>query len=155
MSDIVYLTAEGAERLRNELEEKKGPMREQLAKRLRAAIEQGDLSENADYSAAKEEQSFLEGRIQYLEHVLKNFVLIEDQDKTGNLVVIGSTVTIQEEDSEPEVFQLVGPNEADPARGRISHESPIGKALLGCQKGDEVQVDTPGGSISLKILTIE
>jgi transcription elongation factor GreA len=150
-----YLTAEGAKRLREELEYLKGPAREALAKRLRAAIQQGDLSENADYTAAKEEQGFLEGRILELEILLRNAIVIDDAAKNRDEVGIGSRVTIQEEDFEPETYQLVGPKEANPAQGRISHESPIGRALMGRRPGDTVSVETPAGIIYLKIINIE
>jgi transcription elongation factor GreA len=96
--EVTYLTAEGATRIRSELEFLKGPAREQLSVRLRAAIQQGDLSENADYTAAKEEQGFLEGRIQELEHILRNVVLIDELKQDTTTVTIGSRVTIQEED---------------------------------------------------------
>ena len=154
MAEVSYLTAEGAARLRDELEYLKGPAREQLSIRLRAAIQQGDLSENADYSAAKEEQGFLEGRIQELEHLLRNVVLIEDIIQDTTVVNIGTKVTVQEEDFDPETYQVVGPKEADPRKGRISNESPIGRALIGSRLGETIQVDTPGGSIRLKILSI-
>ncbi|MEJ5203227.1 MAG: transcription elongation factor GreA [Anaerolineales bacterium] len=150
-----YLTAEGVKRLSEELEYLKGPAREALAKRLRAAIQQGDLSENADYIAAKEEQGFLEGRILKLESLLRNAVVIDDTTKNRDEVGIGSRVTIQEEDFEPETYQLVGPTEADPAQGRISHESPIGRALMGRRPGDTVSVETPAGTVYLKIINIE
>lgn len=155
MAEVSYLTAEGAARLREELEYLKGPAREQLSIRLRAAIQQGDLSENADYSAAKEEQGFLEGRIQELEHLLRNVVLIEDIKQDTTVVNIGTKVTVQEEEFDPETYQVVGPKEADPRKGRISNESPIGRALIGSRLGETIQVDTPGGSIRLKILSIE
>jgi len=154
-SDVSYLTAEGATRLRSELEFLKGPAREQLSVRLRAAIQQGDLSENADYTAAKEEQGFLEGRIQELEHILRNVVLIDELKQDTTTVTIGSRVTVQDGDDDPETYHVVGPKEADPRNGRISHESPIGKALLGCQIDEEIQVDTPGGAIRLKVVSIE
>ena len=153
--EVSYLTAEGATRIRSELEFLKGPAREQLSVRLRAAIQQGDLSENADYTAAKEEQGFLEGRIQELEHILRNVVLIDELKQDTTTVTIGSRVTVQEEEYDPETYHLVGPKEADPRNGRISHESPIGKAIIGCHIGEEVQVDTPGGAIRLKIVSIE
>lgn len=149
-----YLTAEGLERLKNELEYLKGPAREQLAQRLRAAIQQGDLSENADYSAAKEEQGFLEGRIQELDRILHNVVVI-DESVVRDVVDIGAKITIQEDDFEPETYQMVGPKEANPAHNRISHESPIGRALLGHRVGDEVTADTPSGSMHFRILKIE
>lgn len=149
-----YLTAEGAERLKSELEELKGPKRAELAARLRSAIQMGDLSENADYHKAKEDQAFLEGRIQELEYLLKNAVIIE-KNANQDVVSIGSHVTIQEEDFPPETYHLVGPTEADPSNGKISHESPIGKALLGHKTGDRVEVETPGGRLTFKILKIE
>lgn len=155
MSDVHYLTAEGAERLKQELEYLKGPAREQLAQRLRAAISQGDLSENADYIAAKEEQGFLEGRIQELTVILSNVQIIDEIKHNRGMVDIGSHVTIQEDDFDPETYHIVGPKEADPVNSRISHESPIGKALLGHKEGDTVAAETPNGTIRLKILKIE
>jgi len=113
----------------------------------------GDLSENADYHKAKEDQGFLEGRIQEIETILRNAIIIEKGH--GDLVTIGSHVTIQEEGSPPETYHLVGPTEADPRSGRISHESPIGKALLDKKVGEVARVDTPGGTIAFKILKIE
>ncbi len=150
-----YLTAEGAKRLQEELDYLKGPGREELAKRLRAAIQQGDLSENADYSAAKEEQAFLEGRILELQALLKNAVIIDDMERTAGEVNIGSKVTIQESTYPPETYHLVGTKEADPREGRISFASPIGQALMGRKTGDEVEASTPGGTIRLKIVKIE
>jgi len=155
MPDVSYLTADGAEKYRQELQYLKGPAREQLSQRLRAAIQQGDLSENADYIAAKEEQGFLEGRIQELERMLSNVVIIENTPRDTDAVNIGTRVTIQEMDFPPETYYLVGPKEADPRNGRISHESPIGRTLIGHRKGEEVIAETPGGTIRLKILNIE
>jgi len=155
MPDVSYLTAEGAKRLQEELVYLKGPAREALAARLRAAIQMGDLSENADYTAAKEEQGFLEGRIQELDVILSHTIIIDDMKKDLSQVNIGDHVTIQEDDFPEETYHLVGPKEADPKKGRISHESPIGKALLGRRVGDVVSAETPGGSILLKITRIE
>lgn len=155
MEQASYLTREGAEKLRQELEYLKGPAREELAKRLRAAIQQGDLSENADYSAAKEEQGFLEGRIQELEKLLGNVVIIEENSKPKGEVGVGSTVTVQEDDFPADTYYLVGPKEADPSNGRISYESPIGKALIGHKEGERVLVETPNGTLPLKIIKIE
>jgi transcription elongation factor GreA len=154
MDTVHYLTAEGAEKMRNELEHLKGPARQQLAHRLRAAIQQGDLSENADYSAAKEEQSFLEGKIQELEAVLKNVVIIEKKG-SSEIAEIGSHVTVQEEGEAPEVFYLVGPKEADPKKGMISYESPLGAALLGHRSGEHIKAVTPGGEIHIRIIHVE
>jgi transcription elongation factor GreA len=155
MSEVSYLTAEGAARLKSELAYLKGPSREQLAMRLHSAIQQGDLSENADYIAAKEEQGFLEGRILELEQVLRNAVIIDTLEHKVNEVTVGSHITIQEDDFPEETYHLVGPKEADPPNGRISHESPIGKALLGHHVGDIVVADTPAGALRLKIIKIE
>jgi len=153
MTEPTYLTAEGAAKLKAELEELTGPKRDELSARLRSAIQMGDLSENADYIKAKEDQGFLEGRIQELEYILGNAVIIEEKTST-DVVSIGSRVTIQEEDYPEETYHLVGATEADPTNGRISHESPIGKALMDHKVGDEVEAETPGGVIKFKILNI-
>lgn len=150
----VYLTAEGMARLKAELEELKGPRRQELAARLRSAIQMGDLSENADYHKAKEDQAFLEGRIQELEYLLRNAVLIEESGPR-DVVTLGARVTIQEDGFPPETYHLVGAKEADPRNGKISNESPIGRALLDHKVGDVVEVQTPDGIIHLKILRIE
>lgn len=154
MTQPHYLTPEGAEKLQAELEDLKGPKREDLSARLRSAIQMGDLSENADYHKAKEDQGFLEGRIQELEAILRNSVIIEKTKSTG-VVMIGSQVTIQEEGFDPESYHLVGPTEADPRQGRISHESPIGRALMDKKVGDVAEAETPGGKIKFKIIKIE
>jgi transcription elongation factor GreA len=154
MSDASYLTADGEKKLRAELDELKGPARENLSKRLRSAIQQGDLSENADYISAKEEQGFLEGRILELEQILKNVRTIDESGQARDMVDIGAHITVQEEDYPPDTYYLVGPKEADPKNGRISYESPIGKALIGHRVGDEVLAETPGGTIKLKIVSI-
>jgi transcription elongation factor GreA len=153
MPDPIYLTAEGAARLKVELEHLKGPERQAIANRLRDAIQMGDLSENADYHKAKEDQGFLEGRIQELEYTLSNAQIAED---TGprDVVRVGVTVIVQEEGFEPDTYQMVGGKEADPRSGKISHESPIGRALMDHRVGDVVEADTPGGKIQLKILQI-
>ncbi len=148
-----YLTPEGAQRLREELEFLKTTKRTELAKRLREAIQMGDLSENADYIAAKEEQGFLEGRIQEIEALLRQAIIIEDNGHK-DVVDMGAKVTIQEGTYPPETYHIVGPAEASPRQGKISHESPIGQALLGKKVGDEVTVKTPGGEIRFKILEI-
>lgn len=153
MPDI-HLTAEGLAKIKVELEELKGPRREELAARLRSAIQMGDLSENADYHKAKEDQAFLEGRIQELEFMARNAVVIE-KSSNNDVVSIGSHVTIQEEDYPAETYHLVGPAEADPRNGRISHESPIGSALMDRRVGDSVEVETPAGKTNFKILKIE
>lgn len=155
MGEVHYLTAEGAKRLREELDYLKGPARDQLAQRLRAAIQLGDLSENADYISAKEDQGFLEGRIQELTQILSNVQIIEEKHNSGGIVDIGSLVTIQEGDFEEETFYIVGPKEADPRNYRISHESPIGRALINHRVGETVAAETPNGTIRFKIKKIE
>lgn len=151
----IYLTAEGAARLKAELEELKGPGRQELARRLRAAIQMGDLSENADYHKAKEDQAFLEGRIQELEYLLRHAIIVDENDGPHDVVAVGRRVTVQEEGGEIEVFHIVGAKEADPRHGKISNESPIGRALLDHRVGDHVEAETPGGRVYLNILRIE
>lgn len=154
MAQSNYLTPEGEAKLKAELEELKGPKREELSKRLRSAIQMGDLSENADYHKAKEDQGFLEGRIQELEAILRTSVIIE-KNENKEVVNIGSLVTLQETGFDPETYHLVGPTEADPRKGRISYESPIGRALLDKKVGDTAEAETPGGKIKFKIIKIE
>ncbi len=149
-----YLTPEGKRKLEEELEDLKTTKRRELAERLNFAIKQGDLSENADYIAAKEDQAFLEGRIRTIEGMLRHVTIIEEQ--TGGAVRIGSRVTVAEVGTDdPETFSMVGAAEADPTKGKISNESPLGKALLGKQVDDEVEIDAPGGRIRFKITAIE
>jgi transcription elongation factor GreA len=149
----MYLTPEGEQKLKAELVELTGRRREELAQRLRSAIQMGDLSENADYHKAKEDQAFLEGRIQEIEAVLRSAVIVE---KKGNDVVsVGSHVTVQEDNYDPEKYHLVGAKEADPRQGKISNESPIGRALMEHKVGDVVEAETPGGTVKFKILKIE
>ena len=155
MPDKQYITAEGAARLKAELAQLTGPEREALAKRLRAAIQNGDLSENADYHKAKEDQAFLEGRIQELEYLLRSAIIVEENDLPKDAVAVGTHVTVQEEGFEPEIFHVVGAKEADPRAGKISNESPIGRALMERRVGDVVEAETPGGKIKFKILRIE
>ena len=153
MPHQTYLTPEGEAKLKAELKELTGPRRIELAERLRSAIQMGDLSENADYHKAKEDQAFLEGRIQEIEAILRMAVIIE---KSGSDVVsLGSQVTVQEDGFDPETYFMVGAKEADPRHGKISNESPIGSALLNHKVGDVVTADTPGGKLKFKILKVE
>ncbi len=149
----IYLTPEGEKKLKAELAELTGPRREELSQRLRSAIQMGDLSENADYHKAKEDQGFLEGRIQEIEAILRMAVIIEKSN--SDVVTVGSLVTVQEENFSPETYSLVGAKEADPRNGKISNESPIGRALMDHKVGDVVVAETPGGQIKFKILKIE
>lgn len=157
MAEEQYLTAEGAAALRAELDELIKVKRPQLAERLREAIAQGDLSENADYSDAKEQQAFLEGRILYLENLLRHATIIDegdDKSKPPKRVEVGCEVTIVPEDEPAETYRIVGAAEADPRSGKISNESPMGAALLGRRKGDKVDIETPGGVWTVKITDI-
>ena len=148
-----YLTPEGELKLKAELAALTGPRREELALRLRSAIQMGDLSENADYHKAKEDQAFLEGRIQEIESVLRSAIIIERKD--SDVVSVGAHITVQEDNYDPETYYLVGAKEADPRNGKISNESPIGQALMGHKVGDVIEADTPGGKVKFKILKIE
>jgi len=156
MSKPIYLTEEGQEALRAELDELINVKRPELAARLHTAIKQGDLSENADYIAAKEAQGFLEGRIQEVEAKLRNAVIIEESEDGGDgHIRLGSHVTVVEEGyDDEETYHVVGATEANPAKGKISNESPLGKALLGREVGDTVAVRAPAGEINFKIVGI-
>lgn len=149
-----YLTPEGKRKLEEELQHLTTTRRQELSDRLYAAIRQGDLSENADYIQAKEEQAFLEGRIKDIQAMLRNVALIEEQ--TGGTVRIGSRVTVSEDGlDELETFMMVGAAEADPTQGRISNVSPLGQALIGKKVGDKVTIQAPAGETVFKIVEIE
>ena len=155
MDENIYLTQEGIDKLTAELEHLKGSLRQELAAKLKSAIEMGDLSENADYKKAKEDQGFLEGRIQELEETLKRSQVISQDDNISGVVQIGSIVVVKEEDFPEEEFQIVGSKETDPGSGKISYESPIGKQLLNHKAGDIVRVSTPAGGINFKIISVK
>ena len=150
-----HLTQAGVERLRAELAELKGPRRTELAKRLRVAIQQGDLSENADYHKAKEDQGFLEGRIKEIKSILRHAVIITDKGSTDGVIGLGSKVMVQEKGREPVKYFVVGAQEADPRNGKISNVSPIGQALMGHKAGDSVSFKTPAGELVLQIVEVE
>ncbi len=151
-----YLTAEGLQKLKDELTYLIEVRKPQIAERLHDAIKQGDLSENADYTEAKEQQAFLEGRIKELENMIRNAAMIEDQDGAKGVVRIGSTVTVVEQGlTDNEVFMIVGKAEADPTQGKISNESPIGAAMMGKKAKDSVKAKTPNGSVVFKIVKVE
>ncbi|TEU11769.1 MAG: transcription elongation factor GreA [Anaerolineales bacterium] len=150
----IFLTLEGRGKLEEELEYLLTVRRAEVAERIQSAKEEGDITENAAYDYAKEEQAFVEGRIQALETTLRQAVIIEDGSTDD--VGLGARVTVMERGGDaPETYQIVGSVEADPTKGRISNESPIGKALLGHQVGDEVAVSTPGGISHFQVLSIE
>jgi transcription elongation factor GreA len=150
-----FLTREGYQKLQEELEYLRKVKRQEVANRLHEAMDGGELIENAEYEAAKNEQAFVEGRIQELEALLASAKIIEDDGKKkSNIVQLGSKVTIKEGNFEAETFTIVGAAEANPREGKISNESPIGKAILGHKVGDTVKVETPGGTYNVKILKI-
>jgi transcription elongation factor GreA len=150
----IFLTPEGRSKLEAELENLRTVRRAEIAERIHSAKEEGDIMENSAYDEAKNEQAFVEGRIMTIEQMLKNAVMI-DATRASDTVGIGSFVTVVERGSrDDEVYQIVGSAEADPVRGRISNESPVGRALLGKRVGDEVQVRIPDGVRYLKISEI-
>jgi len=149
-----YLTPEGKAKVQAELNELINTKRPALASRLRDAIQQGDLSENADYHVAKEDQAFLEGKILELQEMLRRAVIIQEAGPSET-VQMGNRVTVQETGEDPETFVLVGAKEANPREGKISNESPIGKALLGKKVGEMANAATPAGEIAFKVLKIE
>lgn len=152
-----FLTREGYTKLQEELEYLRKDKREEIANRLHEAMEGGELIENAEYEAAKNEQAFVEGRIKELEILLATARVIDESSahQASGLIQVGSTVTIQEENLEPEVYTIVGAAEANPVNGKISNESPLGKALLNRKAGERVQVEAPAGSFSVSIIKVE
>ena len=151
-----FLTKEGFEKLQDELDYLRTAKRQEVANRLHEAMEGGELIENAEYEAAKNEQSFVEGRIQELEVLLATASVIDNNKKKNKdaEIQIGATVTIQEDGFEEETYTIVGATEANPREGKISNESPIGKALLNHRVGDEVQVESPDGAYTVRIIKI-
>jgi transcription elongation factor GreA len=146
------LTKEGLDKLAAELEELRTVRRAEVAERIKYAKDFGDISENAEYEAAKNEQGMLEGRILTLEMMVRNAVIIE-QAEVGGVVQVGSTVEVKDEYG-TQAFTIVGPAEVDVTSGRISMESPVGKALLGRRIGDKVAVQSPGGMRELKVTAL-
>ena len=150
-----FLTQEGFDKLQEELDYLRVTKRQEVADRLREAADGEDLIENAEYEAAKNEQAFVEGRIQELEILLATAKIIEENG-SGDVIQVGSKVTIQEENfKDKESFEIVGAAEANPIKGRISNESPLGRAMLGHKVGDIVSVEAPDGSFHVKIIKIE
>ncbi|MFC7372736.1 transcription elongation factor GreA [Fictibacillus iocasae] len=151
-----YMTQEGKQKLENELEYLKTEKRKEVVERIKVARSFGDLSENSEYDAAKDEQAFVEARIAQLEKMVRNAVIIEDNKDTSGTVSIGKSVRFLElPDGDEETYMIVGSAEADPFEGKISNDSPMAKSLLGKKAGDEVSVHTPGGDISVRILEVK
>jgi transcription elongation factor GreA len=147
-----YISREGLEKLRQELDELVNVRRAEVASRISEAKEHGDITENAEYEDAKNEQAFIEGRIQALSALIKNAVLI-DETTSKTHVQIGSTVELEGDDGR-ESYTIVGSAEASPGQGRISNESPVGRALLGKKKGDKVTITVPAGDMHYKVVSI-
>jgi len=148
-----YISKEGLEQRKKELEELK-LKRQEISQRIEEAKALGDLSENQEYASAREAQAFNEGKIIEMEQFLRDVVVIDNKNRKSSDVQIGSTVEVKANGKSRE-FTIVGSEEADPMAGRISNESPLGKAFLGKKTGQEVEVETPGGKIKYKILTIK
>lgn len=146
------VTKEGLEKLQKEFDERTNVLRHEIANAIKEAKEQGDLSENAEYTAAKEHQAENEARIAQLEAMIKEVRVVE-HDENDDSAQIGSKVTVKIKNQEM-IFEIVGSNEADPMQRRISNESPIGKALIGARVGDTIKVDTPSGPTQYDILSI-
>lgn len=154
-SKEIFLTPEGRRKLEEELDYLRTVKRPEIARRIQAAKAEGDISENAGYEEAKNQQAFLEGRILTIENMLKHARMIEDEAGPADRVRLGSWVTVKEGSELPERFRIVGSAEADPGKGLISNESPLGKALLDRTVGDKVLVRTPGGVLHFTIVEIQ
>ncbi|PWA12519.1 transcription elongation factor GreA [Pueribacillus theae] len=150
-----YMTQEGKEKLEQELEYLKTEKRKEVVERIKVARSFGDLSENSEYDAAKDEQAFVESRIAQIEKMIRNAVIIEDSNDDPNVVAIGKKVKfIELPDGDEETYMIVGSAESDPLEGKISNDSPMAKGLLGKRIGEEVVVQTPGGELNVKIIEV-
>ncbi|HTX92335.1 MAG TPA: transcription elongation factor GreA [Anaerolineales bacterium] len=150
-----FLTKEGYQKLADELEFLRTTKRKEVAERLHEAMEGGELIENAEYEAAKNEQAFVEGRIQELEIILASARIIEEQANDPTTVQVGDTVSVKEGGGSAEEYTIVGAAEANPREGKISNESPLGKALLNHRAGEDVTVEAPGGTFKVHIVKIK
>lgn len=150
------MTYEGLRALEEELEDLKVNRRKEVAQKIKEAREQGDLSENAEYDSAKEEQREIEARIEEIDSILKNAEVADDDDTKGDVVTVGSTVKIHDEEFDEDIeYKIVGSTEANILQGKISNESPVGKALLGKKKNQKVSVETATGVLKFKILSVK
>ncbi|MFD2630928.1 transcription elongation factor GreA [Oceanobacillus kapialis] len=151
-----YMTQEGKEKLEQELHYLKTERRQEVVERIKVARDFGDLSENSEYDAAKDDQAFVESRIAQVEKMIRNAVIIENDNDNPDVVSLGKSVTFQElPNGDEETYTIVGSAEADPFEGKISNDSPMAKSLLGHEVGTEVSVVTPGGDIQVKITKVE
>jgi transcription elongation factor GreA len=153
-NQATYLTADGLKKLEGELQHLRTVRRKDVAQRLHEAMEGGELIDNAEYEAAKNEQAFIEGRIIELDHILASVKLIQPS-LAGDVVTIGSTVVVKQDGGKRETFTIVGAAEANPKEGLISNESPLGQALLNNKVGDEVEVEAPAGVLHFSIVKIK
>jgi len=151
----IYITQQGLEKIKQQLDDLINIERKNIAQRIQEAKELGDLSENAEYSSAKEDQAFLEMKIAELENTLKNAEIIKNNINSNGVVRVGSTVKFKDEAGETKEYTIVGSHEADPTQGNISNESPIGRAFLGKQKDEIVKFQAPKGVVEFKILGIK
>lgn len=150
------MTAEGKEKLEQELEDLRLKRRPEVIKRIKIARSYGDLSENSEYESAKDEQAFVEGRISQIENMLQYAVIIDNDDVAKDEVSMGRSVTFKElPDEEPETYTIVGESESDPMSGKISNESPMAKGLLGHKVGEKVDIDIPSGTMHVEILEVK
>ncbi|MGG5254955.1 transcription elongation factor GreA [Neobacillus sp. SM06] len=153
---VFPMTQAGKEKLEQEIEYLKTVKRKEVVERIKIARSFGDLSENSEYDSAKEEQAFVEGRITTLENMIRNAKIIEEDEMASDTVTLGRSVTfIELPDGEEETYTIVGSAEADPFEGKISNDSPIAKSLMGRKVGEEVTVQTPGGEMSVRIVSIK
>ncbi|SDK52402.1 transcription elongation factor GreA [Sediminibacillus albus] len=151
-----YMTQEGKEKLENELNHLKTEKRQEVVERIKIARGFGDLSENSEYDAAKDEQAFVESRIAQVENMIRNAVIIENDNQNPNMVSLGKSVTFKElPDGDEESYTIVGSAEANPFEGKISNDSPIAKTLIGREIGEKVTVPTPGGDLEVEIISVD
>ncbi|MBQ0136296.1 MAG: transcription elongation factor GreA [Oscillospiraceae bacterium] len=156
MTEQILLTSDGLKELQDELEQLKTEGRKDIAEKIKVALSFGDLSENSEYDEAKSEQGKLESRINELEAILQNYKLIDEDELPSDIVNRASKVTIRDMETKEEfTYQIVGPQQANPMKNRISDESPVGKAILGKKKGATVSVETPAGVLKYKIIDID
>ncbi len=155
MAKPILLTDEGLKRLEDELEELKTVKRKDISEKIKVALSFGDLSENSEYDEAKNEQAIIESRIATIEAMLKNVKLLDEDEISTETVNVGSKIVVKDLEYGDELtYYIVGSTEADPEKGRISDESPIGKALLGHKVGDVVDIEVPAGAVKLEVLSI-
>lgn len=154
MNNKIYLTKEGSDKIKKELEDLQNVIRPRVVERLSSARMQGDLSENAEYASARDELAFVDGRIEELEEIIKNSAIVQKSAGPCDCVVLGCKVKVKSGGAE-NVFHIVGEWEANPAEKKVSHTSPLGQALIGKKVGEEVEFEAPAGKILFKILGIE